>query len=412
MQKKPPILPIAIGLGVLAVGGTAFLLSRGPAAPTPAAATGPGTPVALAAQPTPVPEMRYIANRDIPPRTVMTADMMRRTAVSGPMPPGAVTSLDDLRGMITSEPIRSGDTITTDSFVKSLGRAIPANFSVPSGFRAVAIYVNPAQTAAGLVDVGDRVDVIATQKLSFDKQPNQFIIGAKEFTTGRTIGTNLLVLAVEKSLNAPVVKPTPTPAPGAAPGAAPAAAPADGALPADAAAPPSGGTAPAETRADAPAKPEGNIRVILAAPLETASRLVSANEGRHAARRGAQPARWRCRSLARNPRISLAHHHRSPTHRRRRRQQWRRRWRRRSWRRQWRPGFSGARFAAGDGQPKRRFAVSNADADAGARQPIWRRRNDDAFGHWHRAIWPADARCYGRARNRKDPRHRAQTVKS
>ena len=278
MQKKPPILPIAIGLGVLAVGGTAFLLSRGPAAPTPATA-GPGTPVALAAQPTPVPEMRYIANRDIPPRTVMTADMMRRTAVSGPMPPGAVTSLDDLRGMITSEPIRSGDTITTDSFVKSLGRAIPANFSVPSGFRAVAIYVNPAQTAAGLVDVGDRVDVIATQKLSFDKQPNQFIIGAKEFTTGRTIGTNLLVLAVEKSLNAPVVKPTPTPAPGAAPGAAPAAAPADGALPADAAAPPSGGTAPAETRADAPAKPEGNIRVILAAPLETASRLVSANEG-------------------------------------------------------------------------------------------------------------------------------------
>ncbi len=274
MQKKPPILPIAIGLGVLAVGGTAFLLSRGPAAPPPA--TAPGTQVALAASPTPVPEMRYIANRDIPPRTIMTSDMLRRTAVSGPPTPGAITSLDDVRGMITNKPISSGDTITKDSFTEPLGRVIPANFTIPSGFRAVAIYVNPMQTAAGLVDVGDRVDVIATQKLSFDKQPNQFIIGAKEFTTGRTIGTDLLVLAVEKSLEAPVVKPTPTPAPGAAPGAAPAPA-AD--LPADAAAPPSGGTAPAETRADAPAAPAGNIRVILAAPLEIASRLVSANEG-------------------------------------------------------------------------------------------------------------------------------------
>ncbi len=277
MQKKPPILPIAIGLGVLAVGGTAFLLSRGPAAP-PAPAAGPGTQVALAAAPTPVPEMRYIANRDIPPRTVMTSDMLRRTSVSGPMPPGAITSLDDVRGMITNKSIRSGDTITSDSFIMPLDRAIPANFTVPSGFRAVAIYVNPIQTAAGLVDVGDRVDVIATQKLSFDKQPNQFIIGAKEFTTGRTIGTNLLVLAVEKSLDAPVVKPTPMPAAGAAP-AAPGAAPAaDGAAPADAAAPPAP-PAPGAAPADASAKPEGNIRVILAAPLEIASRLVAANEG-------------------------------------------------------------------------------------------------------------------------------------
>lgn len=278
MQKKPPVLPIAIGLGVLAVGGTAFLLSRGPAAP-PAPAAGLGTQVALAATPTPVPAMRYIANRDIPPRTVMTSDMLRHTSVSGPIPPGAITSLDDVRGMITNKSIRSGDTITSDSFIMPLDRAIPANFTVPSGFRAVAIYVNPMQTAAGLVDVGDRVDIIATQKLSFDKQPNQFIIGAKEFTTGRTIGTNLLVLAVEKSLDTPVVKPTPTPVPGAAP-AAPGAAPAaDGALPADAAAPPAGGTAPAETRADSPAAPAGNIRVILAAPLEIASRLVAANEG-------------------------------------------------------------------------------------------------------------------------------------
>ena len=285
MQKKPPILPIAAVLGVIAIGGTALLLTRGSAPAAPPPASTPATQVSVAATPTPVPEMRYIANRDIPPRTAITSDMLRRTAVSGTMPPGAISSLDDVRGMITGKTIRSGDTITSEAFVEPLDRAIPANFSIPSGFRAVAIYVNPQQTAAGLVDVGDRVDVIATQKLSIDKEPNQYVVGTKEFIAGRTIGTNLLVLAVEDSLNKPVVqtKPTPTPAAAGAAAGAPGALPADAAAPpADAAPAPAGGTAPADAK-DKPdaaaAKPAGNIRVILAAPLETASRLVAANEG-------------------------------------------------------------------------------------------------------------------------------------
>lgn len=282
MQKKSPILLIAAVLGIIALGGTALLLTRG-SAPQPVAAT-PGTDVAAPVAPTPVPEMSYIANRDIPPRTVLTSDMLRRSAISGPKPPGAITSLDDVRGMITSKTIRSGDTVTAASFIEPLDRAIPARFTIPSGFRAVAIYVDPKQTAAGLVDVGDRVDVLVTQKLTVDKAPNQFVIGTKDFTAGRTVGTNLLVLAVEESLDTPVARPTPLPAaPAPANGAAPAA---NAPLPADAAPPPPpppGDGAPPEVRDgnNAPAannKPEGNIRVILAAPLETASRLVAAND--------------------------------------------------------------------------------------------------------------------------------------
>ena len=284
MQKKPPVLLIAVVLGIIAIGGTALLLSRA-TQPTPVAAGGgAGTAVVAPVAPTPVPEVRYIANRDIPPRTILTSDMLRRSAISGTKPPGAITSLDDVRGMITSKSIRSGDTVTKDSFIAPLDRANPARFSVPSGFRAVAVYVDPKQTAAGLVDVGDRVDVLVTQKLSIDKRPNQFIVGTKDFTAGRTVGTDLLVLAVEESLDSAV--PTPTPPPAAPP---PPAAGAPGApLPADAAPPPDG--APPEVRpgnnvgpdANANAKdkpkPEGNIRVILAAPLETASRLVAAND--------------------------------------------------------------------------------------------------------------------------------------
>ena len=289
MQKKSPILLLAIVLGLIALGGTAYLLSKGPGKIAPIASA-PGVQVAAAAEPTPVPEMRYIANRDIPPRTTITSDMMRRTAISGPMPAGAITSLDQVRRLITKRTIRSGDTVTRDSFIDPLDRVIPANFTIPNGFRAVAIYVDPKQTAAGVVDVGDRVDVISVNKWSWDTAEDQRVVGAKEFSTGRTVGTNLLVLAVDESLAATPVTPTPTPAAGGvagAPGApAPGAAPAAN-LPADAAPPPGGG-APPETRpgnnvgpdantSSTDSKPEGNIRVILAAPLETASRLVAAN---------------------------------------------------------------------------------------------------------------------------------------
>ena len=278
---------LAVVLGLLAIAGTAFLMTRRPGA-TPVATAGAGagvTEVAVAAEPTPVPETRYIANRDIPPRTLITSDMLRRAAISGAIPPGAITSLDDVRGMMTGKLIRSGDTVMRDAFSKPLDRATLANFTIPSGFRAVAVYVDPAQTAAGLVDVGDRVDVVATKKLTLlaDK-PDERVLGAKELVAGRTVATNLLVLAVDASLNAPVVKPTPapgapgaTPAPGAAPGAAP---PADAAPPPAGAAPaPAASGAPAETRADSAAPAAGaKIRVLLAAPLETASRLVAANE--------------------------------------------------------------------------------------------------------------------------------------
>ena len=292
MQKKPPILLIAIVLGLIALGGTALLLSHKTSPEPVAVAAGPQ--VSAPVEPTPVPEVRYIANRDIPPRTLLTPDMMRRSAISGPKPFGAISSLADVRGMITNRTISAGDIVTSDAFINPLGRAIPANFAVPSGFRAVAIYVNPQQTAAGLVDVGDRVDVLVTQKLTIDKGPDQFVVGTKDFTAGRTVGTDLLVLAVEQSLNAPVPTPAPVaeePAKGAAPAADAPGAPAAGApdaakLPADAAAPPAGAAPPAdnappETRpANSGDKPDtgGNIRVILAAPIETASRLVAAND--------------------------------------------------------------------------------------------------------------------------------------
>jgi Flp pilus assembly protein CpaB len=179
--------------------------------------------------------------------------------------PAVLNNASELQaGRITTRPILRGEPITGSAMINTIARVVPANFAVPSGLRAVAIWVDPKQTAAGLVDVGDRIDVIANQKLTATKQNteqfDQVIVGATEYTAGRTIAQDLEVLAVDTSIER-AAQPTPAPAgaqPGA-PGAAPAAPP-----------PP-----------PPPPPPAGQViktRVVLAAPPAIAQTLVAANE--------------------------------------------------------------------------------------------------------------------------------------
>lgn len=250
MQRKPsPILLIAVlTLGILALGGAALLMMK-PGATTQAVAAVP--------TPTPQPFERFVAVRDIPPRTVVTRAMLRSVSQTEELPPNAAKNMDDLSGQITSQSIARGETVVLSSFTPRVQRVIPASIEIPSGFRAVAIYVDGDQTAAGLVDVDDRVDVIATHRLTLEKGKEQRIEGAINFTAGRTIATNLRVLAVDKSLNAP--KPTPTPIPGA---------------PID----PAAGPAAPPPPPPAPAAPTPKIRILLAADPASATRLVAAGD--------------------------------------------------------------------------------------------------------------------------------------
>jgi len=256
MQNKSPILLATILLGLLAIGGVAFMFMS-PAAPPP-------QQLAVVPTPTPVPSAIYVANRDIPPRAVVTQAMLRKTLISGPVPPDALQNLDEIRWQITKEPILTGETVTLASFGPRLRRKVSANFEIPSGYRAVAVWVDSAQTAAGVVDVGDRVDVVATHRLRIDKAPGQYVIGATEFSSGRMIGQNLRVLAVDESIKAP--PPTPTPVPGA-PGVDPAAGP-----------PPAPTPAPQAPGAQTGGLNANKTRVFLAATPDVAARLIAAND--------------------------------------------------------------------------------------------------------------------------------------
>jgi len=256
MQPKlSPLLLATAALGVLALGGLAYnFLGNSSPSPQPKA-------VAAVAGPTPTvaPTIRWVAAQDIPPRTRITSAMLRRANVVGDVPKDAIKDPKDVQDELTNGTIPAGGTVTLAAFTPDLKRVVPANIAVPTGFRAVAIYVDPVSTAASLVDVGDSVDVIAVHKLSIDKEKNQFVQGALQFSAGRLIGTDLKVLAVDKSINAPL--PTPTPAPGVE------------------------GAAPAPTSAPNPNAPGANanqpvskIRVLLAAPVDIATRLVAAQD--------------------------------------------------------------------------------------------------------------------------------------
>lgn len=253
-RNRIPIIGLII-FGVLALGMTAMSLLGGNKTQT----VNPAPVQNVSATPEPTPSGEYVvANTFIPPRTVITSSML--ALAKKPGAPGAFTSFDQVTNRMASGPINSGSAINASDVTLPIQRKIPADFEIPQGLRAVAIYVDPAQTAAGLVDKGDRVDVIASYKMTFDKQDTEYYTqlytGSKTYTMGRTVAQDLLVIGVDQSLLAPPATPVPTPGEATVGGAA----------------------APPATPSPTPGAGPARIRVLLAATPAVAERLVAAND--------------------------------------------------------------------------------------------------------------------------------------
>lgn len=256
-KNTVPIIIGAVVFGFLAIGLTLFSVFNNAAPPV-------DQPTGVAAQPVAA-TSHYVALRPIYPRTVITSDMLRESQ-DGENTVGGITNLGDIVGKMANRTIQTGQSITPAALTVPVARVIPANIPIPIGLRAVAVWVDPSQTAAGLVDVGDRVDVVATHELTLEKTGNQVVVGATAFTAGRTIAQDVEVLAVDRSITE--IRTAPAPAT-VGPDGQPATAPAPG----------QPGAAPAPTPAPPPPPPgqEQRTRVILAAAPEIAQRLVAAN---------------------------------------------------------------------------------------------------------------------------------------
>ena len=183
---------IIILLVALVAGGGAAWIAFTMRGETPA-------PVTVQEAPPPATQDVLVATADLAPGQVLTKESMRWQSwpesavlpayVSRSTRPDALAGMVGavVRGkMIAGEPIR-------DDKLGPVSNGLLSSM-LPAGKRAVAVRITAEKTAGGLILPNDRVDVLHTLE-SADKPEGQ-----KDYAT-RTILTNIVVLAVDQTLN-------------------------------------------------------------------------------------------------------------------------------------------------------------------------------------------------------------------
>ena len=174
--------------------------------------SGPEVAQEAPAEPEPEPpESRgvLIATRYLPVGTLIAeADMVSDNLEIGRIPAGAAadSDLDDLIGAAVRAPIDAGTPLLSTDLVHPGARGFLSLILAP-GMRAVSVNVGRATRHAGLVDPGDRVDVVFTA----GAPPTENLAGsALPATRGGDRLTRLLfedvrVLAIDRTVRPPAV---------------------------------------------------------------------------------------------------------------------------------------------------------------------------------------------------------------
>lgn len=145
-----------------------------------------------------------VARRDIPARTVVTADdVMVVQTTAGVVPSGSLRDPAEAVGRILTQPVVQNEIIHPSRFSSSgtTGFAIFPEGQQPSGsapdFRAMSLQVSDAQAVGGTVVAGDRVDIL----FSIAYVPLHFGTGASEGQdyAARILAENVLVLAKDET---------------------------------------------------------------------------------------------------------------------------------------------------------------------------------------------------------------------
>ncbi len=120
-------------------------------------------PPAAAAVPRPDPDVEVVVARvDIPVRSVITTEQLERRALpADAVPPAAIRSMSQALGQTTLAPIAKGLPVVSSVLVAADGRT-GASLTVDPGKVLTAFPTNDPLTMAGLIAVGDHVDILAT----------------------------------------------------------------------------------------------------------------------------------------------------------------------------------------------------------------------------------------------------------
>jgi pilus assembly protein CpaB len=172
-SRSMVLLALALGCGLVASIGISQVMDRRNTAEAPAAEMEP----------------ILVASADIHYNDLLTPESVRfEEWPKGKVPPGALTTLDELQGrrsatkLFAGEPILSGKLMGTDG-----GGAAR---KIPKGYRVVSVQVDAVSGASSLILPDDRVDVL----LYMSRRPGSTI---EEMST-RTILHDVRVFAVDK----------------------------------------------------------------------------------------------------------------------------------------------------------------------------------------------------------------------
>jgi pilus assembly protein CpaB len=135
-----------------------------------------------------------VAGRNIPKGTPVTAIQEDISLAGIPreyLVEGVLTSLDEYKGHVTATHINKGEQITSTRFV--LPEEAGLAFVIPDGLVAVSIRVDEVIGVSNLINIGDRVNVIATLERAPEQTAEE---GREEKAITKTLLWNVEVLYI------------------------------------------------------------------------------------------------------------------------------------------------------------------------------------------------------------------------
>ena len=103
----------------------------------------------------------FVAVVDIPQQTIIKEEMVEKvpmleTALTG----SAITSLEDVVGNVSITDLYAKDTVTKDKISEPGSQKSGVSYNIPSGERAITLDVQASSGIAGLIRVGNYIDIV------------------------------------------------------------------------------------------------------------------------------------------------------------------------------------------------------------------------------------------------------------
>lgn len=103
-----------------------------------------------------------VAARDIPAHSIITSEMVQMKAFPSEFRNNQeILDINQVLGKITLTDIRQDEVILEHRLIKRSDRKQGLAYTIEAGMRAMSVTVDEASGVAGLIKIGDRVDVIA-----------------------------------------------------------------------------------------------------------------------------------------------------------------------------------------------------------------------------------------------------------